>query len=152
MTAAGLTGDLRADAGVLVVTAVIGALGGLAQGAVAQDPADTSAWWKRVVVGVVAAIGALWAQAPTSTLALVGQALLAGYFGRAVLAVLQTRVTAALEADKKQRAVAIAKDAFALVARAAPTTHDDAKAMTPAATVSHELAVLRARLAEIEPR
>jgi hypothetical protein len=152
VTADSLTGDLRADAGVLVLTAVIGALGGLAQGAVAQDPADTSAWWKRVVVGVVAAIGTLWALVPATAVALVGQSLLAGYFGRAVLAVLQTRVTAALAADQKARAVAVANDAIALVARTSPIAHDDLKAMAPASAVSHELAALRARLADLQPR
>lgn len=159
MTDAGLICDLRGDAGVLAIAVLVGAVGGLAQSFVAKDPADaTASPWKSLVVGVVAAIGALWASrlgsasestTSGSALGLIGQSLLAGYFGRAVLAVLQTRVTAALERDRKERAIAVARDALDLTERdrvAHPTLTDD-----KAPVVAPDVAALRARLAELDP-
>lgn len=161
MTAAScLTGDLDADAGVLVIVAAVGAIGGLAQYAVVKDPTDTIASpWKSVVVGVVAAIGALWANSgsdPQPELALIGQSLLAGYFGRAVLVALQTRVTAALERDRKERALAVAHASIDLVERERQAlTAPIGTAPVPPATptpASPDLVALRARLIEIEGR
>jgi hypothetical protein len=105
-------------AGMVLAAALLGGLGGLAQYAVAGDPTDpTASPWKSALVGAVAAIGALWVKTPATALELVGELLLVGFFGRAVLAVLQTRVTAALERDRKQRAVAVARTALDLAER-----------------------------------
>jgi hypothetical protein len=141
VTAPALTGNLRVDAAVLVVAGALGLLGGLAQAWVTKDPADGAiSPVKSGVIGVVAAVGVLWAQVPDTTLALVGQSVLTGYFGRAVLAMLQTRVTAALERDRKARAVAVAEDALRLAGDKSPDRET--------VSVRPEIVALRARLAD----
>jgi len=105
--------DLSTATLVLVaLVAALGALGGVAHWAVSREDGEVA--WKSGVVGLVAALGAL-AFATPSTIEQLGQSLLVGFFGRAVLSVLQTRVTSAVEAERKQQAKAVAREALALV-------------------------------------
>jgi hypothetical protein len=142
-TGANLT---SADIGVLIMAAGFGLVGGLAQFWVARDPADAAnSAVKSAIVGAVAAIGALWVQLPSPTLTLVGQSLLTGYFGRAVLALLQTRVTTALEREQKVRAIAVATDALKLAEDAAHRNGVQLEAV-PA---HPQITALRARLTDV---
>lgn len=119
---------------------VFGIAGGLAHYAV-RDPGDPDTRpLTAVIVGLVAALGALWIAPPDTALAMIGQPLLVGFFGRAVLTALQARVVTAVQ---KERALAVARDSLALAAR----RNDPERAVAP----SPEVAALRARLAEIQP-
>lgn len=119
---------------------VFGIAGGLAHYAV-RDPNDPDTKpSKAIIVGLVAALGALWVSPPDTPLAMIGQPLLVGFFGRAVLASLQARVVAAVQ---KERAMAVARDSLALAARRSDTER--------AAAPPPEVAALRARLAELQP-
>jgi len=149
MTISILGDSLLAAAGTLIIGAAAGITGGLAQAFVAKDPADATKPLKSVVIGVVAALGTLWASTPDTAIPLIGQSLLAGYFGRAVLAVLQTRVTAALESARKERAIAIARDAITLAERERYALLPGAAEAAPN-SVQPDVAALRARLADIE--
>jgi len=146
MMAAGPTGNVAGDAIILAMAAGFGLLGGLAQAWAGKDTADAlPSLLRAAIVGAIAATGVIWVQEQSTTRAIVGQSLLAGYFGRAVLALLQGRVTSALERDARQRAVAVAEDAVRLAEagppRGAPGETDVAAHV--------KVTALRARLADI---
>lgn len=135
--------------GLVLVVALLGALGGLAQHVVARDPADATARsWNGVIVGVIAALGALWASSPDTASQQIGQSLVAGFFGRAVLAALQTRITAAVEKDRRERATAVAREALGMLER---RMLPPGKGEAALVVGDGEIAVLRTRLAELEP-
>jgi hypothetical protein len=130
----------------LLVVALLGALGGLVQYVVARDPANPAGRpGISAVVGVIGALGALWADTSKTGGALIGQSLLAGFFGRAVIAALQARITAAVEKERRERATAVARDSLALLERRALPGKTEAPVVSEG-----EIAGLRARLADAE--
>lgn len=131
----------------ILAVALFGALGGIAQHLVVRDPQEVATRrWVAAVVGIVAALGVLWAAPATTAAAQIGQALLAGFFGRSVLAALQLRIIAAVEKDRRERATAIARESLALLERRTARLDGDSAPAT-----DRETAVLRARLTELEP-
>ena len=136
MTTTSILGSIGAESlAAILIAVVLGVGGGLLHFVAARDPADASQWWQSAVVGLVAGVGALWLSTPATVVAIVGQSLLTGFFGQAVLATLQARVTAGIARDRLQRTAAIAKDAIDLA-----STHPE----SPPCVVA-----LRARLADI---
>jgi hypothetical protein len=89
-----------------IITALIfGAVGGLLHAGTTEAPTvegspDPSSKGKAVAVGIVAAIGALWLTPPATTLICVAQSLLIGFFGQALLATFQARVTAGIATER----------------------------------------------------
>jgi hypothetical protein len=105
--------DLSVATFVLVGVAIgLGALGGIAHWIVDREAGDTPG--KGILVGIVAALGTLAFTTPTSIQQL-GLFVLVGFFGRAVLAALQSRVIAAVQAAKKEDAKDVAAQAIALL-------------------------------------
>src|SRR5689334_17702621 len=62
-------------------------------------------WWRRVVVGGIAAVAVLYITSPETGVALVGGSLAAGYAGQAVLNALQSKVELALTKEDAREAV-----------------------------------------------
>jgi hypothetical protein len=146
MMTASVLGDLGdVDTwGVLLAAVALGGLGGLAQAFAAKDPMDAAtSSWKVAIIGMVAAVGALWASSPSSAIELVGGSLLAGFFGRAVLAALQARVTGAIERERKELAIALARVSVDHIERAESPPGSVTAAEEPAHPGA---AVLRAQL------
>jgi hypothetical protein len=134
--------NLNADAwGTIGVAALFGIVGGLLHFvATPHEPTDPATWWQSCLVGMVAAVGMLSVAVPTATVQYLSESLLAGFFGQAVVAMLQSRVTAGVERDRGARAAQVANDSIDLAERLAGTE------TKPAVTA------LRARLTEVAPR
>ena len=105
MTILGLGED---DVRSLIEAAMLGFAGGWLQWGAARDPATKQTWWQAAAIGAVASIGALWLTPPTSPLVTIAQSLLVGFFGQAVIATLQARITAGIAKDRLAQAHAIA--------------------------------------------
>jgi hypothetical protein len=133
----------------IVTVALFGALGGIAQHVTARDPEVATRWWVAAVVGIVAALGVLWVDPPATAVAQIAQSLLAGFLGRSLIEALQARIIAAVEKERRQRATAIARDSLALLEQRATRLDGDRSAP---GGVDGDAAVLRARLADVEPR
>lgn len=92
--------------GVLVVAAAFGALGGFVKHITAapapEAPVVKYAGAKAALVGLVAAVGALYALTPENGVKLVGMALVAGYAGKALLDALEARLRLATAERKVQ--------------------------------------------------
>lgn len=118
--------------GVVAIAAAGGALGGLANHLAADPrptsaPADPGRVWKSMVVGLVAAVAALYALDPTTGVKLIAMAVVAGYAGKALLGALEARLKLAAALEETRAAVAdraeaidVATDALTVARRAKP--------------------------------
>ena len=95
--------------------AVLGALGGIAQAQVSEEPNTRRDLFRAALVGCVATLASLWVKPPSPTwslIELVGFSVATGFFGRVVLATLKARLTTAVLADQVERTTAVARDAI----------------------------------------
>lgn len=115
--------DFSIGDGVHLSTALIlGGIGGLFHWLAMSDASQTAADRQRplnaMLVGLVAATGALWLTPPATLLVCVAQSLLTGFFGEALLATLQARITAGIAADRLSQVANEARSALATAASA----------------------------------
>ncbi len=93
------------------ISAGMGALGGVAH-ALVPDPAKPS-WWRRVVLGAIAAVAILWVSRPDDAVALIASSLVAGYAGEAIMSALEAKskllaANAQIADEKQQKQQAVA--------------------------------------------
>lgn len=70
----------------------LGALGGFIQAIGAEPPIELrKEWWKRVLIGAVAAVAVLYVNEPETAIELIGGSLVAGFAGQALLTALEAR-------------------------------------------------------------
>ncbi len=91
----------------------LGALGGFIQAIGASPAIAPKEWWKRVVIGAVAAVAILYVNEPATAIELISGSLVAGFAGQALLTALEARVrleAAEQKVDETQRALAAKVD------------------------------------------
>lgn len=111
--------------GRVLAMAALGGLGGAAHFFTADPVTPGDSWPRSLIVGVVAGLGMLYVDVPRSVPAMIGLAVLAGYFARVVLASLGSRVQLALTREQQTRTADTAQAAVQVArgfAADAPTT------------------------------
>lgn len=112
--------------GRVLAMAALGGFGGAAHFFTAEPATPGDSWPRSLLVGVVAGLGMLYVDVPQSAPAMIGLAVLAGYFARVVLASLGSRVQLALTKEQQNRTSDAAQAAVQVArgfAAGAPATH-----------------------------
>lgn len=105
-----LIGDARLW-GLCAVAFTLGGVGGFIQSVVSLPSAEDFKrdWWKRVLIGAIAAVAVIYITNPDDATEFIGGSLVAGYAGQAILGALETRakLAATREVAATERKLAV---------------------------------------------